>query len=183
MHEANVVATEWALRLKKLTSGWRVRLVLVALAALLVIGLVVYRFSPKQHVSADCAFRIADSSVSPETKGDAHVLDTCVQLEETSTNSERVLGLSGRQSMPRNRGMLFDFSEPAEYCMWMKDMHFALDMVWLNDQKEIIYMIEGVTPETYPKSFCGPKTAQYVVEVGSGVVKSGDLHVGQHLRF
>lgn len=157
-------------------------MVLAGVALLLVCGLIVHRFSAKS-VYTECAFRIASSAVSPETKGDAHRVDTCVQLEETSSESERVLGLSGRRSMDRNQGMLFDFARPAEYCMWMKDMHFALDMLWLDERQEIVYMIENVTPDTYPKSFCGPKSAQYVVEVNSGIVKAADLHVGQRLRF
>lgn len=150
--------------------------------ALLCLVLIVYRFSPKS-VQADCAFRIADSAVLPVTQGDAFKVTTCVQLEIASTNSARTLGLSGRKDMARDRGMLFDFGQPAEYCMWMKDMHFSLDMIWLNESKEIVYMIEGVTPDTYPKSFCGPASARYVVEVNSGIVKAADLHTGQRLKF
>jgi uncharacterized protein len=181
MHEANDVATELARKFKLWIRGWRG----ILLAVLLVwfsAALVVYRFSPKDTVD-NCAFKIPTSAVNPETKGDAYKLDQCVRLEEASSNSERVLGLSGRKSMPKNSGMLFDFARPAEYCMWMKDMHFALDMIWLNSQQELVYMIEDVTPETYPKSFCGPKSARYVVEVGSGIVRAGDLRIGQRLRF
>jgi uncharacterized membrane protein (UPF0127 family) len=186
MHEANVVATELARRIRskvKLWTGtWYIRISLASLALLLLIALVVHRYSPKTDV-ADCAFRITESAAAPETKGDAFRLDTCIRLEEASTNSQRTLGLSGRASMGQNKGMVFDFGGPAEYCMWMRDMNFDLDMIWLNEQKEIVYMIEGVTPDTYPKSFCGPESARYVVEVNSGIVKAGDLHVGQRLNF
>lgn len=149
---------------------------------LLLAGLIVYRFSPKTD-SADCAFRISKNTQLPAVKGDAFRVDTCVKLEKAVTNSERTLGLSGRESLPADRGMLFDFQTPGEYCMWMKDMRFGLDMMWLNEQKEIIYIIEGVTPETYPKSFCGPAEGLYVVEVNAGIVKAADLRVGQRLRF
>lgn len=178
---ANAVVIELARRLKQGLRSRKVRLALYGLALVLVTALVVYRFSPKQEVLG-CAFRIS-SSGTPETKGDSFKVDTCLSLELLSTNSERTLGLSGRRTMDQNKGMLFDFKQPAEYCMWMKDMHFALDMIWLDEQKEIVYMIEGVTPETYPKAFCGPASARYVVEVNQGVVKAGDLHVGQRLRF
>ena len=182
MQEASVVATELARKLKKWLGYWQVRVALIGLAILFVSSLVIYRYSPKS-VEKDCAFRISESALSPETKGDAYRVDTCVTLEEASTNSERTLGLSGRRSMDHDKGMIFDFMQPGEYCMWMKDMHFALDMMWLNENKEIIYMIEDVTPDTYPKSFCGPTEARYVVEVNKGTVKAGDLHVGQRLRF
>lgn len=182
MHEASVVATELAHRIQKWTRSWRVRVVLAGFALLLVSGLVIYRYSPKE-IETSCAFRIPESAASPETKGDAYRVDTCVSLELVSTNSERTLGLSGRSDMALDRGMLFDFKAPNEYCMWMKDMNFSLDMVWLNEQKEIVYMIEGVTPDTYPKSFCGPEEARYVIEVNTGIVKAADLRIGQRLRF
>jgi len=182
MHEASVVATELAHSIKRWASDWRVRVVLASLLALLLVALVFHRFSPKSTYAA-CAFRIPKTALSPETQGDAYRLDNCVRLEKASTNSARTLGLSGRESMGEDEGMLFDFIRPAEYCMWMKDMNFSLDILWLSEQKEVVYMIEGVTPDTYPKSFCGPESARYVVEVNSGIVKAADLHVGQRLKF
>jgi uncharacterized membrane protein (UPF0127 family) len=178
MHEAKDVATELARRFPT----WQSRVAVGVLLLFIVASLLFYRFSPKQTVSK-CAFYISDAK-SVETPGDApRNFDTCVQLERVSSNSERLLGLSGRQSLPRDRGMLFDFGTADEYCMWMKDMRFSLDIIWLDDQNKIVYMAEDVTPETYPKAFCGPKDAQYVVEVNSGVVKAGDLRVGQRLRY
>jgi uncharacterized protein len=85
--------------------------------------------------------------------------------------------------MDTDRGMLFDFGAPDQYCMWMKDMKFSLDMIWLNEQKEIVSLVENVSPQTYPKSFCGPKTAWYVVEVNAGIVSAADLRVGQRLNL
>ncbi|MCA9332031.1 DUF192 domain-containing protein [Candidatus Saccharibacteria bacterium] len=179
---ANVVVTELVRSIQRSASSWRVRVMAVGFAVLLLMALIVYRFSPKTSY-ADCVFRISSSDVTPETQGDSNVLDNCVQLEKAASNSARTLGLSGRASMDRNKGMLFDFATSGEYCMWMKDMHFDLDMIWLNDQYEIVHMIEGVTPDTYPKSFCGPASARYVVELNSGIIKAADLHVGQRIRL
>lgn len=180
MHEVSVVATELARSLRRLSQKQWIRFIALVLVIVLVISIVVYRYSPK-YARASCPFRIAD--VVPETPGDAYRVNTCVKLDVASTNSARTLGLSGRKGMARDRGMLFDFAVADEYCMWMKDMHFSLDMLWLNESKEIVYIIEDVSPDTYPKSFCGPTDARYVVEVNSGVVKAGDLRIGQRLKF
>lgn len=40
-------------------------------------------------------------------------------------------GLSGRVSLPRNKGMLFIFPEEAAQTFWMKGMRFPLDFVWI----------------------------------------------------
>lgn len=138
----------------------------------------------EQSIDQECAFRITEQDTPPPvTTGDAVRLNTCVVLEVAASNTSRTLGLSHRSSLPWDRGMLFDFERPAEYCMWMKDMRFSLDVVWLNEEHEIVGMRENVSPQTYPDSFCGPKTARYVIEVNAGVVEAGDLRVGQRLRL
>jgi uncharacterized membrane protein (UPF0127 family) len=137
-----------------------------------------------QEQGNQCAFRVArEGAPAPATEGDAASINTCVVLEKVTSGSRLQLGLSNRPSLPWDRGMLFDFGATAEYCMWMKDMRFSLDMIWLNEQKEIIATRENVSPKTFPKAFCGPKAARYVVEVNAGIVRAGDLRLGQHLNF
>src|SRR5688572_11453804 len=121
MHEAKDVAIELARRAKPYVRDPRMQIVLGIVGVLFLITLTVHRFSPKEE-SLRCAFRMAQGA-APVTEGDAHRVDTCVELEVASTNSARTLGLSGRRSMPRNHGMLFDFKVADQYCMWMKDMH------------------------------------------------------------
>lgn len=167
---------------KKWVSSKWVWIGAAVLFCVLLAALIVHRFSPKS-TGINCAFQTPSQETLPETSGDSFKVDTCVKLEVAATDSQRVLGLSGRQSMDRDTGLLFDFGKPDEYCMWMKDMNFALDMIWLNEEKEIVHIEESVTPDTYPKSFCGPGSARYVVEVNKDVIKSADLHVGQTIRF
>src|SRR5207237_7364107 len=78
----------------------------------------------------------------------------CMNIERADSPRERQLGLSGRQSMTPSHAMLFVFDQPSDACMWMKDMEFDLDMVWLNADKEITKIQENISPETYPESFC-----------------------------
>lgn len=183
MPRANDAAIELARNnLARLTKKPLV-IVFAVVAVAVITGLaIVYRFSPKSS-RTDCSFRIDESAVLPRTQGDAFSAATCVNLEVASTNSTRTLGLSGRPSMAMNQGMLFDFRQPGEYCIWMKDMKFALDIIWLSEEKEISQMIDNLTPDTYPKSYCGPPTSRYVVEVNSGVIKAADLHTGQRIKL
>lgn len=157
----------------------------VGILGLITLGWVLGRNDPKPpEQGSQCAFRVAEKGTpAPVTEGDANNITTCVTLEKVTSGSRLQLGLSNRASLPWNQGMLFDFEKSAEYCMWMKDMRFDLDMIWLNEQKQIIATRENVSPQTFPRSFCGPKTARYVVEVNAGIVRAGDLRLGQHLNF
>lgn len=101
-------------------------------------------------------------------------------LEKATTPAEWEQGLSDRKSMPSQNGMLFIFDRSSQQCMWMKDMKFSLDIVWLNDKKKIIRIARDLSPNTYPTSYCAEDT-RYVIEVNRGVAAKWKL--GQTLDF
>lgn len=92
-------------------------------------------------------------------------------------------GLGGRSSMSTNQGMLFAFNGQAVRCFWMKDMHFPLDMIWLNSQKQTVYVLQDVAPTTYPDSFCPPELAKYVIELNAGQVRKAGIKLGQTVEL
>jgi uncharacterized membrane protein (UPF0127 family) len=106
-----------------------------------------------------------------------------VALEIASTDAAREKGLGGRAAMANDHGMLFVFAQPNVACFWMKGMHFPLDMVWLDDGKKVVSIAKGVSPRTYPKSFCPSSPAQYVIELNAGQTAKLGVHTGQTLRF
>lgn len=108
--------------------------------------------------------------------------DACIHAELVATPAELRRGLSGRSDLPSYQGMLFDFARTGEHCMWMPDMAFALDIVWLNADREIVTIKRDITPETYPESFCGD-LAQYVLEVNSGVAIERGWSEGERLLW
>lgn len=54
-------------------------------------------------------------------------------VEMAVTAEQQAQGLSGRDSLAPNAGMLFVFTPPAQVPFWMKDMKFPLDFVWIKD--------------------------------------------------
>jgi uncharacterized membrane protein (UPF0127 family) len=106
-----------------------------------------------------------------------------VHLEVVQDLTSQEKGLSGRASLPLNRGMLFVYPGDDIRCMWMKDMNFHLDMVWLNANKEIVHIQHDAAPETYPATFCPETPATYVLEINAGEAKNLQLKEGQQLQF
>jgi len=104
------------------------------------------------------------------------------QLEIMDSEEERITGLSRRQKLERKVGMLFVFDDVSKQCMWMKDMNFSLDIVWLDNDGKIIAIKENIEPETYPKSFCHDN-AKYVIELNSGEVKKANIRIGQIVKL
>ena len=105
------------------------------------------------------------------------------QLQIASTPSGRQLGLGGRSAIPKDAGMLFVFDKPARQCMWMKDMRFPLDIIWVNDRKQVIYLKQNLAPATYPAIFCSATPSRYVIELNAGEAAKRHITLGQTLLF
>jgi uncharacterized membrane protein (UPF0127 family) len=114
---------------------------------------------------------------------DLKLAQDCVTLERVDTAAAREKGLSGREDLAEDQAMLFVYEKPAIECFWMKDMKFAIDMVWVSADKKIVTMHENVTPKTYPKSFCPDEPTQYVLEFPAGTASRNGLELSQQLQF
>jgi uncharacterized membrane protein (UPF0127 family) len=104
-------------------------------------------------------------------------------LEIVTTDTERSKGLGDREAMPANQGMLFVFEGVAVQCFWMKDMHFSIDIIWLDAEKRVVHIEKDVSPETYPRTFCPSKPAKYVIELNAGEASRASIRPGQKLSF
>jgi uncharacterized membrane protein (UPF0127 family) len=106
-----------------------------------------------------------------------------LQLELADTAAERTQGLSGRASLPQNTGLLFIFENSAMWGFWMKDMHFSIDMIWLDRDFNVVGLKENATPESYPQSFTPDKPALYVLETNTGFIKQHQIKLGTQLMY
>jgi uncharacterized membrane protein (UPF0127 family) len=104
-------------------------------------------------------------------------------VEYADSPDEQVKGLSGRASLAPDHGMLFRFNAADTHCFWMKDMRFALDIIWINSDKKVVHLESNVSPQTYPKSYCPAEPARYVLEVNAGTTKALNLRTGDSLDF
>jgi uncharacterized protein len=104
--------------------------------------------------------------------------DIPIKAELAITNEEREMGLSGKESLPEGTGMLFVFENPGIYGIWMKDMKFPIDILWLDQDKRIITIKEQVSPDTFPQVFYSEGSAKYVLELPSGFSERNRIDTG-----
>ena len=69
-----------------------------------------------------------------------------IKAEVADTPALRERGLMFREKLPEGTGMLFLFSEVAPHRFWMKNVTIPLDMIWLDANKRIIYILNSVPP-------------------------------------
>ena len=94
------------------------------------------------------------------------------KVQEARTEEEKEKGLQGVTELPEDEGMLFYFDPPEDVSMWMKDTLIPLDIVFINDDEEVVYVGEGV-PNTETQMTV--QNVAYVLEVNSGSgIQEGD---------
>ncbi|OGG81052.1 hypothetical protein A3H77_00660 [Candidatus Kaiserbacteria bacterium RIFCSPLOWO2_02_FULL_56_11] len=106
-----------------------------------------------------------------------------LNIEYALTKETRERGLSDRGEMPANSAMLFVFPAADRHGFWMKDMLFSIDIFWFDDQGQVIWITEDVSPATYPSVFYPPKPVHYVLEAPAGFATSHNIDIGAQLHL
>ena len=101
-----------------------------------------------------------------------------VLVADTPALRER--GLSGLSSLGSADGMLFVFDQP-DSGLWMKDMVFPLDIIWISSDLQVVDITEDAEPESYPHLFHSQEPAQFAVEVPAGFVKQHHISIGDRV--
>jgi uncharacterized membrane protein (UPF0127 family) len=107
---------------------------------------------------------------------------TNIDIEIAKSNYEIEQGLMYRRSLPANGGMLFVFPQANYRTFWMKNTFLSLDILFVNEDKEIIRICKNATPLSEVSIPSGGK-AQYVVEVLAGFTDAYEIHLGDRIDF
>lgn len=113
----------------------------------------------------------------------AKVNDINLTLEVADTFIKRAKGLSGREGISDDQGMLFVFKKPDLHSFWMKGMKFSIDIVWIDENLKIVEISKNVSPESFAKTFRPTKSVQYVLEIKAGWVDEHSIKEGDGLSF
>ena len=108
--------------------------------------------------------------------------NVAVKIEVATSPTEKQKGLSGRNFMRKNSGMLFIFSQPDFYPFWMKDMEFPIDIIWLDENLQIINIEKNITPDTFPKKFIPRLPAKYALEINAGWSDKNKVKEGVNIK-
>jgi uncharacterized protein len=104
------------------------------------------------------------------------------RIEIARTSQERAMGYMFRERVGPDEGMLFLFPVDDFHSFWMKNCRVSLDLIWLSEDRRVVYIEKGVPPclkDPCP-SFVPMRKARYVLEIASGGsnregLKTGDL--------
>lgn len=106
--------------------------------------------------------------------------NSCFFVEVALTPMEREKGLMFRNYLARDGGMLFIFDKEGEYSFWMKNTLISLDIIWLNENKEVVFTAENNPPclqNVCPLINPSGRRAKYVLELNGGSIEKIGLNV------
>ena len=111
-----------------------------------------------------------------------------LRVELAITPAERSIGLSNRDSLAADAGMLFIFENPRTPSFWMKDTRIPLDMIWIDADKRIVEIDADVQPEPgVPvgelKRYGSDVPVSYGLEVNAGAAERLGMRAGSQLQF
>jgi len=120
-----------------------------------------------------------------EGKNRACFENHCFNLELASTPKERDRGLMFRETLDSGKGMLFIFEKEGNHAFWMKNTLIPLDIIWLNKDKEVVFISENAQPcKEDSCSLIEPgKETKYVLEINGGISKRIGLAVGHKMEI
>ena len=124
-------------------------------------------------------------SLYPKNESQICFKDNCFTVELAATSQERTRGLMFREKLDLDKGMLFIFENEGGYSFWMKNTLIPLDIIWINKDKEVVFISKNTQPcDTEFCSAINPnQKARYVLELNGGITDKIGLNVGDKIIF
>jgi len=109
----------------------------------------------------------------------------CFDAEIAVTAAERGRGLMFRDSLEKDRGMLFVFPEERRHQFWMKNTKIELDMIFIGADRRVVSISRRAKPCTAdPCDRYGPEgNTAYVLEIAGGLAEKYHFAAGDTVVF
>lgn len=101
----------------------------------------------------------------------------CIMVEIADNDRSRAIGLSSKNSLLEDEGMLFVFEKEGRYGFWMWRMKFPIDIIWIDHDQRVIDISRNLpTCSKRPcPSYQPVNDTLYVVEVTAGFADRYDI--------
>ena len=101
---------------------------------------------------------------------------------------DQMRGMMFRDSLAKDRGMLFVHPADGNYAYWMYQCRIPLDIIWMSHERRIVEIAANAPPCPSKSAkecptFGGHEKARYVLELAGGGAAMYGLRVGDTLSF
>src|ERR687885_1317650 len=97
-----------------------------------------------------------------------------VEIAKSSAEKQRWL-MFRQEKIPLNSAMILVYDKPDLYSMWLLNIEYNLDLIWVDESGQIVYVVKDAPPckNTLDPSSCtykNTKAAKYVIAATSGFI-------------
>ena len=125
----------------------------------------------------------ADQNSTDVASSTVQLKGLTIRVTVADTPEEREQGLGGWSGLSEDEGMLFVFEKDGKPAFWMKDMKFAIDILWISSEGVVVDIRQDVSPETYPTVFAPRSEARYVLELPAGYTEVHQVRLDDIVRL
>jgi uncharacterized protein len=107
-----------------------------------------------------------------------------VYLEIAASPEEKQRGLSYRDKLAFDHGMLFIYDHKERFGFWMNEMRFPLDFIWIDGNtvvdlsKNVLIQTNGKTTTLQPIV-----SVDRILEVNAGYIQKNNIKIGDKITF
>jgi uncharacterized membrane protein (UPF0127 family) len=105
------------------------------------------------------------------------------RVEIAGDSAAQMTGLSGRERLPAENGMLFILDPLEDTLFWMEGMNFPIDIIFFDKNKTIIGVKEHFQPCLSCEYLKAPGGTAYALEINAGLVRKFGIDVGDTIEF
>ncbi len=159
------------------TPGWSRRFPITRnCSTAVVLGVLLLRV-PSAHSAAGTALFSDHRSVC--------IRSVCFDAEIALTAAERGRGLMYRETLAKDRGMLFVFPEEGLHRFWMKNTRIELDIVFITADRRVVSISRRARPcWKEPCDIYSPEgNVAYALEIAGGLADTYGLAAGNLVEF
>jgi|APHM01.1.fsa_nt_gi Uncharacterized conserved protein len=107
-------------------------------------------------------------------------MKTFLNVRVADTPEERKTGLQGREKLSNYEALLLDFDQPSNHKIWMKDTHVPLDIVFMDEDANVIDIKQGEPQDTTRLS--ADENVSYVLELKRGKAEDFGIEPGNSME-
>ena len=107
------------------------------------------------------------------------------KLYAPKTTAEQQRGLAIFDYLANEQGMIFRGNPVGVQGVWMKDMKFNIDIIWVDKDNRIIHLVKNASKDSYPTIFQNPDStaSAYIIELSAGQLDAQSIKIGDEVRI
>ena len=147
--------------------------------AAVAVGALGVAFVPKDIRDRDTSF----------PKGTVRIDNDVITVEIAETAAQQQRWMTFRQDrLPLDTAMLIKHDKSDLYEVWMLNIEYNLDLIWLDESGDVVYKIKNAPPcqnvvETVSCTYKTTKEALYVMAATSGFIDEHSISVGSKMTI